>query len=365
MTVHGAKGLEAPVVFLADTTTSPADRQRVRLISLPGAPHGASCVVWAGARADDPPVLAGARGAATRETEDEYRRLLYVAMTRAADRLIVGGTLAANRNEVREASWYDLVRSGLAHGGLAETVIETDDGPVRCYTRGQAAEALPLAPAADDQASGIDLPPWLSAQAAAIPDDTAPLRPSHAGPVPGRCGGVADDRARLRGTLTHRLLQSLPDVAMGARAAKARAFLARHAQEWDEETRQRLADEVVALIADPRFAALFADGSRAEVPIVGRLPRKNGPPLRVHGQIDRLALAGNGVLIADYKTDRAPPRAAAAIPEAYIRQLALYRAVLAKLHPGLPVRACIVFTATPVLFDIDAARLDAALAEFA
>ncbi|GCC49274.1 hypothetical protein chiPu_0033646, partial [Chiloscyllium punctatum] len=94
MTVHGAKGLEASVVFLVDTTTSPSDTQRLRLIHLPqgnAAPNAPGVVVWAGKKAEDPPAVADARKAMLGDTEDEYRRLLYVAMTRAADRLIVGG----------------------------------------------------------------------------------------------------------------------------------------------------------------------------------------------------------------------------------------------------------------------------------
>jgi ATP-dependent helicase/nuclease subunit A len=363
MTVHGAKGLEAPVVVLADTTVSPTDHQHPRLIRLQGAPFEPPCVVWAGARADDPPAVAGARAAMIRETEDEYRRLLYVAMTRAADRLIVGGCLAGNRNDVREASWYDLIRKGLTRADLIETRIETDDGPVRRYARAGVPEALPLPAARAPATAAFDLPPWLHTPAAAIAGVGVALHPSHAGSRARPHGGTADAAARKRGTLAHRLLQSLPEVAAGERMVKALAFLARHAGDWKEDARAALADEVIALIAEPRFAALFAAGSRAEVPIVGRLARAGAAPLRVHGQIDRLAITAKGVLIADYKTDRHPPRIAGDIPKDYVRQLALYRAVLTKLHPGVPVRAAIVFTATPEIFDVAAARLDAALAE--
>ncbi|MDB5504649.1 MAG: helicase/exodeoxyribonuclease subunit, partial [Tardiphaga sp.] len=121
MTVHGAKGLEAPVVFLVDTTSSPSDTQRLHLIHLPqgnAAPHMPGVVVWAGKKADDPPDVAAARAAKIQETEDEYRRLLYVAMTRAADRLIVGGCMPGNRNEVRPLSWYDMILKGLENSGL-------------------------------------------------------------------------------------------------------------------------------------------------------------------------------------------------------------------------------------------------------
>jgi len=107
MTVHGAKGLEASVVFLVDTTSSPSDTQRLRLIHLPGG--NGEVVVWAGRKADDPTVVAAARTAMLAETEDEYRRLLYVAMTRAADRLIIGGCMPGKHEQCAQAL---LVRSG-------------------------------------------------------------------------------------------------------------------------------------------------------------------------------------------------------------------------------------------------------------
>src|SRR5258708_14960896 len=112
MTVHGAKGLEASVVFLVDTTSSPSDTQRPKLIHLPrgnAAPHAPGVVVWAGKKAEDPAAVTAARAAMLGEPEDEYRRLLYVAMTRAADRLIVGGCLPVTLTSVRQYSWYDLL----------------------------------------------------------------------------------------------------------------------------------------------------------------------------------------------------------------------------------------------------------------
>ena len=120
MTVHGAKGLEASVVFLVDTTTSPTDTQRLRLIHVPNhkAPGAPGIVVWAGKKADDPAVVAAARVAMLGDTEDEYRRLLYVAMTRAADRLIIGGCMPGNMNSIRKCSWYDLIAKGLERSGM-------------------------------------------------------------------------------------------------------------------------------------------------------------------------------------------------------------------------------------------------------
>ena len=134
MTVHGAKGLEASVVIMADTTTSPSDTQRLRLVHVPRG-NGGKVVVWGGRKAEDPPCVAEAREAMLRETEHEYRRLLYVAMTRAADRLIVAGCMPGNRNSVREHSWYDLVRRGLENSDLSLEEIPASDGVVKSYRR--------------------------------------------------------------------------------------------------------------------------------------------------------------------------------------------------------------------------------------
>jgi ATP-dependent helicase/nuclease subunit A len=370
MTVHGAKGLEAPVVFLVDTTSSPSDTQRLKLIHLPrgnAAPDAPGVVVWAGKKADDPAAVAAARVAMLAETEHEYRRLLYVAMTRAADRLIVAGCMPGNMKQIRTFCWYDLIAKGLGNSGLHEQTIEIADGTVKRYSRPEDVTASPgaaVAPAATDP---TPLPPWLlTSVPPEAPADNL-LRPSDPAGDEGhpiRTGESIELRARAlqRGTLVHRLLQSLPEVPMDRCRDAALKYLARNADGWTEVEREALAEEVLALLADTRFAAVFAPGSRAEVSIVGRLDRPERPPALVSGQIDRLVVTPSEVLIVDYKTNHAPPRAVAEAPSAYVRQLALYRAVLKKLYPQLPVRAALLWTETPELMEIYAPALDAQLA---
>jgi ATP-dependent helicase/nuclease subunit A len=369
MTVHGAKGLEAPVVFLVDTTSSPSDTQRLRLIHMPpgnAASHMPGIVVWAGRKADDPLPVAAARVSMLGETEDEYRRLLYVAMTRAADRLIVGGCLPGNMNTVRKFSWYDLIVKGLDNSGLQLQTIKTPDGAVKRYARPEDA-ATATGVVAATTAATIELPSWLHTTA---PSDATPdilLRPSDPAEDEGRSfrtGESIQTRADAlrRGTLVHRLLQSLPDIATDRRRDAARNFLARNAGDWDDDKRDALALGVLTLIADSRFAPVFGAGSRAEVSIVGRLERPGGVPALVSGQIDRLVVTPSEVLIVDFKTNRAPPSSAADAPSGYIRQLALYRAVLRKLYPQLPVRTALLWTETPEFMEILSPALDAELA---
>jgi ATP-dependent helicase/nuclease subunit A len=372
MTVHGAKGLEAPVVFLIDTTSSPADTQRLNLVHLPqgnAAPNAPGVVVWAGKKADDPPAVAAARAAMIAETENEYRRLLYVAMTRAADRLIVGGSMPGNRNEVRLLSWYDLITKGLAVSNLHMQNVPPPDGAGRRYSRLEdaAPSSRPVSGATPAPGPVISLPPWLRAPAAQRISTPSFLRPSDAADDEGhhlKSGESPDSRTRAlqRGSLVHRLLQSLPELLPERRREAALRHLARNAGDWTDDEREALAAEVLALIEAPGFASLFAPGSRAEVSIVGRLERPGRSPALVSGQIDRLVVTEREILIVDYKTNHAPPRSAAEAPPAYVRQLALYRAVLAKLYPERPIRAVLLWTETPEMMEISAPALDARLA---
>jgi ATP-dependent helicase/nuclease subunit A len=362
MTVHGAKGLEAPVVFLVDTTSSPADSQRLNLIHLPqgnAAPNTTGVVVWAGKKADDPPAVATARAAMIEETEDEYRRLLYVAMTRAADRLIVGGCMPGNRNEVRPLSWYDLICKGLENSGLHMQTVPPPDGVVKRYSRPDDATPPPGIATAAAAVAPIALPAWLRAQVTAEPRRDQVLRPSEsdAGERHLKNGETDQERKKAlqRGTLVHRLLQSLPDVDISRRNDSALRFLARNAADWSDSERARLAAQLLALVNEARYAHLFASGSRAEVAIAGRIgPRKQV----VSGRIDRLAVTASEVWIVDYKTNHAPPREA---PDSYVRQLAQYRAVLAKLYPDRPVRTALLWTESLEMMEIFAPALDAAL----
>jgi ATP-dependent helicase/nuclease subunit A len=372
MTVHGAKGLESPIVFMADTTSSPSDTQRLRLVHLAKASAALSnpgVVVWAGKKADDPLVVATARAAILSDTEDEYRRLLYVAMTRAADRLVIGGCMPGNRNTVRDLSWYDLIRKGVERSGLQCHAIETPNGLVKRYARA-GEEAAATGPRATAGAVHVELPAWLREQAASEEKPADLLRPSD--PSEGeirriRSGASSATRAQAlrRGTLVHRLLQSLPDIAPERRQNAALNFLRRHASDWSEGEREGLATDVRNLISEPRFAAVFTAGSRAEVPIVGRLDRPGRRPVLVSGQIDRLVVTDNEVMIVDFKTNQAAPATVGEAPSAYIRQLALYRALLEKLYPQHTVRTALLWTETTELMEISSPALDAELASLA
>src|SRR6516164_5973355 len=363
MTVHGAKGLEAPIVVLADTTTPPAGppQRQPRLLALAqAAAHSPRCFVWAGVKATDTAPVAAARERARREAEDEYRRLLYVAMTRAIDRLVICG--AEGERARPDGCWWNLVFDALKPPVSLEEPADDGDGKVWRYRKTPPSAGKTFAAAAAVPTD--ERPSWLDRDASAEPAPVRLISPALAydeatavrATASGRRG--ERDKALARGVLVHRLLQSLPDIPRAARAEAARRHLARSAAAFSAEERETMVEQIRVLLDDARFAQLFLPGSRAEVPIVGRL---KGGTLAVSGQVDRLAVTSDSVLIADYKTNRPAPRRLADVPPAYVSQLALYRAVLGELYPGKRIRAALVWTDVPDLMEISETSLDAAL----
>jgi ATP-dependent helicase/nuclease subunit A len=362
MTVHGAKGLEAPIVILADTTTRPAGPRDPRLLGLPRAsvaPGTPDCLVWAGTMATDVGPIGEARERARAAAADEYRRLLYVAMTRTAEHLIVCG--AQGLNGKPKKCWYDLVHDTLWEGAI-EGPADHGNGAVRRWIKAPttgtvSAPALAHAPA-------IEIPDWLGRTAPAEAPSVRPVSPSSAfedirAPQL-QSIGVTQRQALARGRIVHRLLQGLPDIPPDRRITAARRHLTR-AADFTEAEREEMIAETISLLEHPAFAPLFVPGTRAEIPIVGRLARAGTTTLSVSGQIDRLAVTPDAILIADYKTDRPAPRRIEDIPRSYVTQLALYRAVLRQLYPDRELRAALVWTEIPALVELPACALDTAL----
>ena len=353
MTVHGAKGLEAKSVILIDhTTTRPEGAHPPRLLTVPvaGAPPGAMALIWAVAKDKDAGPMAQARAQAIEAACDEYRRLLYVGLTRAADRLLICG--AKGVNKAPAGCWHDLVLGPLQ--SLSEEGSDAD-GKIWRFRKSVAPVTDGGAPASENPTS---LPAWLTTNAPPSPPAPTIIHPSEmTDDEPRQRTGVRREAARLRGTLTHRLLQSLPDIPLPRRDEVANEFLSRRGKRLPPDQRAALLRKVLLLIASKDFAEVFAPGSRAEVPIVGKI----NEALSVSGQVDRLSITQSAVLIADFKTNRMPSRIDE-VPKAYVRQLAAYRAVLQRLYPDRPVRAALIWTEGPDLMELSADLLDRALA---
>ena len=358
MTVHGAKGLEAPIVILADTITPPVIKPP-RLLQLAD-----GAIIWAGRKADDVDQVAAARVRANSETEDEYRRLLYVAMTRAAERLIICGAEGLNRPP--RNCWYNLVYEPLQPFLVAEDECGEKVLRYRKPMPGKVTEAEPP-PAEAANADRHDIPPWLFQPAAVEAPRLVSLSPASAfaediGRVAAPASAAERRNALARGRIVHRLMQSLPDIPAAGRQDAIERYLKGAAANFLPAERAEIARQVLTILDDLVFADVFAPGSRAEVPIVGRITRPDGVVIAVSGQVDRLAVIGETVLIADYKTDRVAPRRLAEVPDAYVAQLALYHAVLARIYPEKTIRAALIFTEGPNVMEVPGAAMLAALA---
>lgn len=354
MTAHGAKGLEAPIIFLPDMTFNNSSSSGL-------AQTGERTFIWLGAKEDDCPAQGAAREALKAEEANELQRLLYVGLTRARDRLVLCGVLPGRSKAESLKGWWGAVR-GVFDGPLKDKVrrVEREGYGFRRF----GADPTRLPPAKGPvETAPHPAPAWLSGPAKAEPLArlASPSDLGDAAPAPvisPLAGGPGLGRFR-RGELIHRLLQVLPDLSQDARADAARRLLAKEAGLTESQVGE-MATAALGVLEHPDFAFLFGPGSRAEAAIVGgagRLP----PGLRISGRIDRLVVRPDEVLFADFKTNRPAPASIEAADPAYLRQLAMYWAVLSELYPGRPVRAALVWTDGPLLTPAPEALLREAL----
>jgi len=363
MTVHGAKGLQAPVVILPDTMQPPKPRGGLFWLD----EQDGELPLWPLRKGYDGELVDRVRARAQSVQDQEYRRLLYVALTRAEDRLIVCGW--RGKNAAPAGCWYNLVAGALADA--AEPVDFDFSGEVA--EDGWAGQGWRLrsaqtaGPESDrdesgaDRAAAVALPGWALAPPppeAVPPRPLAPSRPSGEEPPVRSPLGPDEGRRFKRGRLVHRLLQGLPDLAPAARAAAAARFLASPAHDLDAEARAEIAAVSLAVLDDPALAMLFGPGSRAEVPIVGLIDSGGGPQA-VSGQVDRLVVAEDSVLVVDYKTHRPAPATEAEVAPVYLRQMAAYRTVLSKIYPDHRVDCALLWTDGPRLMQLSPAILAA------
>jgi ATP-dependent helicase/nuclease subunit A len=348
MTVHGAKGLQAPVVILPDVGSGRGG-EMLRWVS----DNGIEVPLWAPNNRKEfrSPAFAALLEAEAKARAEEENRLLYVALTRAEDRLLVCGW-----GEPKPETWHGLVRSGFARLGetVEQAVFDPQEfgAPAGCDFGAELllrlacvqAEA-PVPDRAVTERLTARLPEWASRPA---PPEVAAINlqpsalPGEQEETPAAAPhGQGDPLGRRfrRGRLLHALLQHLPERAEAEREAAARAFLARPGHGLSAEEQAEALAEVLALLATPELRAAFGPDSLAEAPIAGRV----GGVL-IAGQVDRLVIGPDRVLVLDYKTNRPPPAELDQVPALYLRQMAAYRAVLRQAFPGRAVDCALVWT---------------------
>lgn len=354
MTVHGVKGLEAPVIVLADTTTLPPKQMEPRLAML--TKGESSSLIWTSSEKESSPPSLGARNAARELRLQEYRRLLYVALTRAADVLVVCGALNKRLNEPEPGSWYQLVHTALTDDKDAITKHDLPYGKDILRWR---TPSLPTAlPAELVEVSAAEIPVWLSANWEEPKCATTRLRPSSAPSSPhGRDRQPAPGNNKMRGVLLHRLLQSLPELPATERKAAADRYLLQSAPALTNSDRDELSNEAIRVLQHPDCAEIFSEGSQAEPELIARL-HEDGREIEIPARLDRLLVTAKSVTFADFKSDRAVPSTLSDIPAHYISQLAAYREALAIAFPGRDLRALLIFTAAPRVFEIPQESLD-------
>jgi ATP-dependent helicase/nuclease subunit A len=348
MTVHGSKGLQAPLVILADATADPA-ASRASTLDWPMEAAAPRVPIFRPRKRELGGSLADAAAAAEARESEEHWRLLYVALTRAEERLVIAGALGPRARGVPpEASWYQAVARAI--GGLG---AQAEEDPVWGHAHHyRGAVGLTSAGAAATPRRGlapVSEPEWLRRAAPVEARPPRPLAPSAIGldmvadPPP----ASAMIEAALRGRLLHALFERLPAVPRERRSAAGERWLTEAAGLRDVAAARQLVAQACAIIDDPDYAALFSPDALAEAPIAAVV----GEDV-VAGTVDRLLVMNDRVRVIDFKTGRRVPGDIAAVPEHHLTQMAAYAAALETIFPDRPVEAALLYTSGPKLFPL-------------
>jgi ATP-dependent helicase/nuclease subunit A len=339
MTVHGAKGLQAPIVILADATADPEGR-RARGLDWEIEPDLTVPVFRP--RKDERvlSIQASADNAAAREGEEHWR-LLYVALTRAEEYLFIGGALNRRqlKNGLGKATWYSRVEAAMRSMGAVE------EGGALIFARGG---GRPSAASPQGKAPSLAVrPDWMDRPAPEEARPPRPLAPSAIRPddsVPDPPASPAMRDAAERGIRLHGLFERLPAIPAAQRVAAAERWLEHAAGVKDREARAELVQAALAVIEHPAFAELFSGDALAEAPLAGVV----GDDV-IAGTVDRLLIGDDRILVVDFKTGRRVPDSLEAIPPHHLAQMAAYAAVLEGIFPGRTIEAALLYSHGPVL----------------
>ncbi|EQA97605.1 double-strand break repair helicase AddA [Sphingobium baderi] len=349
LTVHGAKGLQAPIVILADACLDP------------DAGHRADTLEWNGLPILPPrkeerkgPVGHVAEAAAAADREEHWR-LLYVALTRAEERLVVAGSLGPRaKGEVKPESWFGAVENALI-SLEAEWQADPLWGARRSWRGAQILPPRPLQAAHPEEKASQDRPDWLDRPAPVEARPPRPLAPSASveDDVPYPPPGPAMRSAAERGRWLHALFERLPDIAPERRRESAERWLEQQGAA-DMALRREVVDHALAVIEAPGFSTLFGPGSLAEAPIAAVV----GETV-IAGTVDRLCVGEDLIQLVDFKTGRIAPLSIEEVPAAHVRQMAAYVSALRVIFPQRTIEAGLLYTSAPRLISLPPEVLDA------
>lgn len=354
MTVHGSKGLQAPIVILADAAGNP-DASPPRGLSLVETSVDGSTgrkIPLPGLGKDER--VGRIREAAAEESEaerEEHWRLLYVAMTRAEEALFIAGSLGRRETEAAPDSWYAQL-SPLFTGAAVTDLVWSER--YEWGALGRLAEKKLPDPILREE---IPLPEWATRPIGPEPRPPRPLAPSAAGddvsadpPLPPGAGAV---NAARRGVLLHRLLERLPELQASQRGDAARRWMASNAPDISGAGAEEIVESALVVLGSPEWRDVFGPEALAEVPIAATVDGQV-----VSGTVDRLLLAPDHVTVVDFKTARRPPLVLDDVPKGVFRQMGAYAAALREIYPGRSVSAALLYTQGPILIPIPSEVLE-------
>ena len=337
MTVHGSKGLQAPIVILPDTIRFKNVAREGRLLKkddLIFYPLNKDCYEK---------VCENLLEKEKKQTIEEYNRLLYVALTRAEECLCICGY--KGKNNPNEKSWYSMCKEAFCE------IADCSNADCLVYNLEQRIE-----PKAENVSGKEEvdekIPDWVFEQPEQETELMKPLRPSHMedeNKVAAMSPLKADEKGNLygRGKIIHKLLQFLPMTEKNTRKDLAKEFLDKHAKDFDEVEKKKILSEVCALLDDEKFADLFGENSVAEVALMGQVGDRI-----INGQVDRLVVTDEKVMIVDYKTNRPPAKRLEDVPSAYLKQMRAYKDVVSKIYGNRTIETYILWTNTATMMQV-------------
>ncbi len=352
LTVHGSKGLQSPIVILADATGNP-DRSLpggLELEEYPELGEGRKLPIPNLSKDKRTGPIAAAAEAAEREDREEHWRLLYVAMTRAEEALFIGGALGKSEKEPAKHSWYARLAPLFAGDALSDPIWNGR------WERGE--KPAPAFPQDRQVESALDgLPHWARVPLGKEPRPPRPLAPSSAADDQGADPPLPVEQAAIaarRGVLIHALLERLPDIPADDRAEQGRLWLSRRAADLAEAERDDMLQKAMQVLAAPEWRELFSPAALAEVPLAATVEGQV-----IAGTVDRLLVERGRVVVVDFKTARRPPASIDEVPPSTLKQMGAYAAALEAIFPGRRAEAVVLYTQTPHLIAIPEAVLAA------
>lgn len=352
LTIHAAKGLQAPVVFLPDTCRTESPKSKIIIESQSLSPQNSSLPIWIGGQKNAVGPLEKAFAEVATQNREESNRLLYVALTRAEDELYIAGWQSGTNNDAPQGSWYAMIRDAfekyLSVPSQERTICKMNDEdgrPMWIFTNPNKKPRTRKTPVATNER--IPLPEWIRTPAPAEKPHLRGLRPSAT--VEGENPMTSSDlkKALKRGEAIHKLLELLPSVPPQNQKAAAEAFLKKPAFDLASAERERIEKQVSGILSHPQFRPLFSEESRGEVGVAGVVDGHS-----IAGQVDRLLIREEDIFIADYKTNRSVPKTLAEVPKSYLSQMQLYAALLSKIYPQKKIHAALVWIEDGSLMEI-------------